>query len=156
LRQSLIDPLRCDRGLKSLRNYRKEWDEDRATFRDRPFHNWASHGADAFRTFAQGFVEPEMVRLPQRYRDRVAEDRGSRREGIARSRGLLDARATSRSAHLDAVIGAPFRKSRLLWSCEIHVRLAALCGLKPDIAPCPKSTDPDTIALFGVCFWVDG
>ena len=70
LGQSLIAPLRCDRGLKSLRNYRKEWDEDRATFRDRPFHNWASHGADAFRNFAQGFVEPEMVRPPQRYRRR--------------------------------------------------------------------------------------
>jgi hypothetical protein len=51
LGQSLIDPLRCDRGLKALRNYRKEWDEDRATFRDKPFHNWASHGADAFRSF---------------------------------------------------------------------------------------------------------
>ena len=32
--------MRCDRGLKCLRNYRKEWDEDRATFRDKPFHNW--------------------------------------------------------------------------------------------------------------------
>src|SRR6202790_5549735 len=67
---SLIDPVRCERGLKCLRNYRKEGDEDRATFRDRPFHNWASHGADAFRTFAHGFVEPEMVRPPQRYRRR--------------------------------------------------------------------------------------
>jgi hypothetical protein len=54
----------------STLNYRKEWDEDRATFRDRPFHNWASHGADAFRTFAQGFVEPEMVRPRGRYRSR--------------------------------------------------------------------------------------
>jgi hypothetical protein len=70
LGQSLIDPLRCDRGLKSLRNYRKEWDEDRATFRDKPFHNWASHGADAFRNLAQGFVEPEMVRPRGRYRSR--------------------------------------------------------------------------------------
>jgi hypothetical protein len=60
LGQSLIDPLRCERGLKCLRNYRKEWDEDRATFRDRPFHNWASHGADSLRNFAQGFVEPAI------------------------------------------------------------------------------------------------
>jgi hypothetical protein len=70
LATSLIDPVRCDRGLKCLRNYRKEWDEDRATFRDRPFHNWASHGADALRNFAQGFVEPELVRPPRRYRGR--------------------------------------------------------------------------------------
>jgi hypothetical protein len=27
-------------------------DEDRATFRDKPFHNWASHGADSFRKLA--------------------------------------------------------------------------------------------------------
>jgi hypothetical protein len=68
LTQSLIDPLRCERGLKCLRNYRKEWDEDRATFRDRPFHNWASHGADSLRNFAQGFVEPTIVPPRQPYR----------------------------------------------------------------------------------------
>jgi hypothetical protein len=70
LGQSLIDPFRCERGLKSLRNYRKEWDEDRATFRDRPFHNWASHGADSLRNFAQGFVEPEIVQPRRPYRRR--------------------------------------------------------------------------------------
>jgi hypothetical protein len=70
LSQSLIDPMRCDRGLKALRNYRKEWDEDRACFRDRPFHNWASHGADSLRTFAQGFVEPVMVQPRRRYQTR--------------------------------------------------------------------------------------
>jgi hypothetical protein len=61
LATAAIDPVRCDRGLKCLRNYRKEWDADRATFRDRPLHNWASHGADALRNFAQGFCAPEMV-----------------------------------------------------------------------------------------------
>jgi phage terminase large subunit len=67
---SLIDPIRCDRGLKALRNYRKEWDEERATFRDNPFHNWASHGADALRNFAQGFVEPQIAKPRGRYRTR--------------------------------------------------------------------------------------
>ena len=61
LSRAVIDPVRCERGLKALRNYRREWDEARGTFRDRPLHNWASHGADAFRTFAQGFVEKSMV-----------------------------------------------------------------------------------------------
>jgi hypothetical protein len=70
LGQSLIDPLRCERGLKALRNYRKEWDEDRATFRDRPFHNWASHGADSLRNFAQGFVEPAITAPRGPYRRR--------------------------------------------------------------------------------------
>jgi hypothetical protein len=70
LATALIDPIRCDRGLKCLRNYRKEWDEDRATFRDKPFHNWASHGADSLRNFAQGFVEPTIAAPRSRYRTR--------------------------------------------------------------------------------------
>ena len=70
LATSRIDPIRCDRGLKCLRNYRKEWDEDRATFRDKPFHNWASHGADSLRNFAQAFVEPQIVQPRGRYRSR--------------------------------------------------------------------------------------
>jgi len=75
LGQSLIDPVRCERGLKALRNYRKEWDEDRATFCDRPFHNWASHGADSLRNFAQGYVEPEVVTPRQSYRSRMNRGR---------------------------------------------------------------------------------
>jgi hypothetical protein len=70
LNRSAIDPVRCERGLKCLRNYRKEWDEDRGAFRDKPLHNWASHGADAFRTFAQGYVEPSVVAPRAKYKDR--------------------------------------------------------------------------------------
>jgi hypothetical protein len=74
---SLIDPVRCERGLKCLRNYRKEWDEDRATFRDKPFHNWASHGADSFRNFAQGYVEPTITQPRGRYRGKSSSGGGS-------------------------------------------------------------------------------
>jgi len=42
----------CDDGLKTLESYRKEWDEKKATYRDKPYHDWASNGADAFRTGA--------------------------------------------------------------------------------------------------------
>ncbi len=76
LSRAVIDPVRCERGLKALRNYRREWDEERGTFRDRPLHNWASHGADAFRTFAQGFVERGVAAPRGRYR-RGAETSGS-------------------------------------------------------------------------------
>ena len=50
-----FDEARCERGLKALAGYRKAWDEKRGTFRDRPLHDWASHGADAFRCFAEGY-----------------------------------------------------------------------------------------------------
>lgn len=36
-------------GVKGLKNYRKEWDEDHGIWKNRPLHNWASHPADAFR-----------------------------------------------------------------------------------------------------------
>lgn len=65
--KAVMDPVRCERGLKCLRNYRKEWDEERGAFRDKPLHNWASNGADAFRNFAQGFVEPSMVAARHAY-----------------------------------------------------------------------------------------
>lgn len=39
-------------GVPSLENYRKEWNEKLVVYRDTPLHNWASHGADAFRTLA--------------------------------------------------------------------------------------------------------
>lgn len=39
-------------GLPSLEHYRKEWNEKLASYMKTPLHNWASHGADAFRTMA--------------------------------------------------------------------------------------------------------
>jgi len=42
----------CKDGIKALKNYRKEFDEKHNTFKDKPLHDWASHGADAWRYFA--------------------------------------------------------------------------------------------------------
>lgn len=50
-----FDKTRCDEGIKCLENYRYEWDDKLETYRRVPLHNWASHGADAFRQFAQGY-----------------------------------------------------------------------------------------------------
>ena len=33
----------------------RDWDENGKTWRMRPNHNWASHGADAFRYLAIGY-----------------------------------------------------------------------------------------------------
>lgn len=40
------------RGLESLKNYSKKWDSKNKIYLSTPSHNWASHGADAFRTLA--------------------------------------------------------------------------------------------------------
>jgi phage terminase large subunit len=45
-------------GLECLREYKTEWDQERRVFKKTPAHNWASHGADAFRTFANSWRSP--------------------------------------------------------------------------------------------------
>jgi len=49
-----FDQDRCSRGVEILRQYRKEWDDEHKIYRDKPLHDWTSHGADAFRMFAVG------------------------------------------------------------------------------------------------------
>jgi hypothetical protein len=41
-------------GLDCLRNYRREYDEKRNVYYDKPLHDFSSHGADAFRYLAVG------------------------------------------------------------------------------------------------------
>lgn len=47
-----FDAEKCADGLQCLRHYRYEIDEDTQTFKRRPLHDWASHGADGFRYLA--------------------------------------------------------------------------------------------------------
>lgn len=56
--QCYFDKDKCSRGLQALKNYKKDWDDKNMVYRKGPLHNWASHGADAFRTFAVGFRKP--------------------------------------------------------------------------------------------------
>lgn len=49
-----IDKDKCAKGIDALKSYRREWDEKRKTFHDRPVHDWASHGSDGFRYLALG------------------------------------------------------------------------------------------------------
>jgi phage terminase large subunit len=57
----------CADGLKALKAYRKDWDEERGTWKDRPRHDWASHGADAFRVLATRlrYIEPPPPPKPK-------------------------------------------------------------------------------------------
>jgi hypothetical protein len=60
-----FDETKCATGLDCLKNYQKEWDEKRKIFRDHPLHDWASHGADAFKTFALSYRgQPARRRVP--------------------------------------------------------------------------------------------
>jgi len=45
----LVDKENCKQWIKSMKAYSREWDEKRGMYRDEPYHNWASHGADEWR-----------------------------------------------------------------------------------------------------------
>ncbi len=54
-----FDTVRCERGLKALKNYRCEYDAKAGTYRTAPVHDWSSHAADAFRYLAIGLGRHE-------------------------------------------------------------------------------------------------
>jgi phage terminase large subunit len=56
-----FDEENCKRGLDCLRMYRAEFDEKNNTLKSRPLHDWASHGADAFRYGVMGAEETQTV-----------------------------------------------------------------------------------------------
>jgi phage terminase large subunit len=64
----LFDREKCYEGLESLKAYRREWNESQKTWSERPRHDWSSHGADALRTFAQGYSEETpAVHMPAQF-----------------------------------------------------------------------------------------
>lgn len=61
-----FDAENCDHGIECLRMYQAEYDDRHQVLRTRPLHNWASHGADAFRCGVMGAEETAPMRdLPQ-------------------------------------------------------------------------------------------
>lgn len=49
-----IDEEKCAPLIRCMDNYRREWDEAMGCFKEKPLHNWASHGYDSFETLARG------------------------------------------------------------------------------------------------------
>lgn len=60
--KSWFDEVKCKKGLDALKNYERTWDAKNKIFQERPKHNWASHGADGFRTGAMGMDENRPTR----------------------------------------------------------------------------------------------
>ncbi len=52
-----FDRKKTEKGRDALASYHKEWDEDRREFKQKPEHDWSSHGADGFRTGAMSDFE---------------------------------------------------------------------------------------------------
>jgi len=63
-----FDEIKCKHLIEALRQYRKDFDEKNKCFKDRPFHDWSSHPADAFRYLALGIRAKQgdkMKKLPR-------------------------------------------------------------------------------------------
>jgi hypothetical protein len=42
-----FDQSRCDKGIKAIDSFKKEWNEKLGVYREKSLHDWASHGAKA-------------------------------------------------------------------------------------------------------------
>jgi hypothetical protein len=60
-----FDADRCREGIEALRQYQREYDEDKRAFRATPRHDWTSHPADAFRMLAVAWREEAPVEPPR-------------------------------------------------------------------------------------------
>lgn len=52
LNRCWFDEKACDKGIKCLESYHKQYNEKFRVYGDKPFHDWSSHGADSFRMLA--------------------------------------------------------------------------------------------------------
>jgi len=64
----LFSRLWIDQGqedfLNALGQFRREWDDDKKCFRDRPVHDWTNHFADALRYLSWVWKEPVRKKTP--------------------------------------------------------------------------------------------
>ena len=63
LMRSWFDAEKCHEGIECLRQYQREYDEDKKVFRDKPRHDFTSHGADAFRMLSIAWREEDKKPL---------------------------------------------------------------------------------------------
>lgn len=68
LDRTWIDPVKCERGLEALRNYRREYDDKLKDWKASALHDWSSHGSDALRMFAVAHDEPDLPKQEDRHR----------------------------------------------------------------------------------------
>jgi phage terminase large subunit len=52
-----FDKAKTGEAVELLKQYQREWDDDKKTFRERPRHDFTSHCADAFRMLSVSFRE---------------------------------------------------------------------------------------------------
>jgi len=59
----VIDEERCSHGIEGLKSYRRDWDDERKTFRETPVKDWAEHIGSAWRYLGLSWRE-EVIAKP--------------------------------------------------------------------------------------------
>ena len=75
--ESYFDRDRCAKGIDCLNQYQFEYDEERKTFKDKPDHNWASHGADGWEILSlvrKGVTVATDAEKPRFWLDQSADE----------------------------------------------------------------------------------
>ena len=74
--QCYFDKEKCLQGIRCLQEYHKEYDDKNKVYRNSPFHNWASNGADAFRMFGIANEHRILIKKTQReiYKESHTDD----------------------------------------------------------------------------------
>lgn len=66
LPHTIFDPSCEDLGIAALEQYRREWDDEKKTFRANEVHDWTSHLSDAFRYLAMAWRDvPKVEHKPK-------------------------------------------------------------------------------------------
>ena len=61
-----INSNKCDKLIKSLENYHREYDEKKKIYGNKPLHNWSSHYCDSIRYLAEGL---KFIQTPTKTND---------------------------------------------------------------------------------------
>jgi hypothetical protein len=67
-----IDENNCSTLLKSLENYRQEYDSKKRVYKPRPLHDFSSHAADAMRYLAVSLPKTQDGTSPDELNKRYA------------------------------------------------------------------------------------
>ncbi len=72
IRAAVFDAEKCAAGLDGLRNYRREWDDERKTFRENAFKDWAEHIGSSWRYLALSWRN-EVIEKPKPEKPKALE-----------------------------------------------------------------------------------
>lgn len=73
LRRAWFDAEKCADAVEKLKQYQREWNEDRQCFNDKPLHDYTSHCADAWRYLAVAWRKEVTEEKPQTIEEMIAE-----------------------------------------------------------------------------------